>query len=190
MANCFDNIPLEDLTQCVNSELAAGTSETEVYAAVSEHIDSFPSLPPLGGDPATTTLEGLATLNTDIAFTTGKGFFKLQAQVDTGEVKDELVGNKGNKKVKSSYEFFLTNTSARNIGFIRQFKNTPMVFIVKEKTGRYRVIGSKTIPVYMDEASGTTGKGSEDDNGWNISVSATSGNPAPVYTGNIVLPSA
>jgi hypothetical protein len=187
MANCFDNIPLEDLTQCVNDELVAGTSETEVYAAIAEHIDTFPSLPALGGDPETTTLESLAKLSADITFTGTKGFFKLQAQTETGEVKDELVGNKGNKKVKSMYDFFLPTTSERNIGFIRQFKNVGMVFIVTEKTGRKRVVGSKLNPVYMDETSGTTGKGPEDDNGWQISVSATSGSPAPVYEGNVIL---
>lgn len=185
MANCFDDVPLEDLTLCVNDEIAAGTSETEVYAAVSEHIDNFPSLPALG--TSATPLENLAKITADITFTGTKGFFKLQAQTETGEVKDELVGNKGNKKVKSMYDFFLTGTSPRNSGFIRQYKNMPMIFVVKEKTGRLRVIGSKDIPVYMDEGAGTTGKGPEDDSGWQLSVSATSGSPAPVYEGNLAL---
>lgn len=186
MATCFDDIPLEDLTQCVNDELAAGTSETEVYVAVSEHVDTFPSLPALG--TASASLESLAKITADITFIAGKGFFKLHAQTETGEVKDDLVGNKGNKKVKSMYEFFLTNTSPKNIGFIRQYKNVPLIFVVKEKTGRFRLIGSKTIPVYFDEASGTTGKGPEDDNGWQISVSATSSSPSPIYEGNITFP--
>lgn len=187
MANCFDDIPLEDLTLCVNEELVAGTSETQVFAAIADHIDAFPSLPALGGDPTTTTLASLATITDDVTFVATKGFFKLQAQTETGEVKDEIVGNKGNKKVKSMYEFFLPNTSKRNIGFIRQYMNVPLVFIVTEKTGRKRLIGSKLNPVYMEEGSGTTGKGPEDDNGWQISVSTTSSSPAPVYEGNVAM---
>jgi hypothetical protein len=180
---CFDNIPLENLEHCVNAELAAGTSETEVYAIPAALITEDPALPALG--TLGNTLEDIAKITDDITFPVGKGFYKLNAQSETGEVKDEIVGNKGNKKIKSSYEFFMPNTSAQNLGWLRQNKNMPMVFLVMEKTGRYRKIGSKAIPAYLETGSTTTGKGPEDDNGTSIMVSTTGPNPAPIYEGVI-----
>lgn len=178
----FDNLPLEDIGQAVNVETAAGVKESAVYAAVATHIDSFPTLPESG---TVATLDAFGTLSTDITFPAGKGFIKLDTQAETGEVKDDLVGNVGNRKIKSMFDFFLANTSARNIGFINEYANAPLVFLVQEKTGRFRCIGSKELPAYFDSAAGTSGKGPEDDNGWQCSIYQTSKNAAPVYTGNI-----
>ena len=184
MEDCFDNIRTEDLDNCVNDELASGVSETELFYAPAAHIDTMPSLPALG-DP-TKTLAEIATVSGDITFPTGKGFNRLNILADTGEIKDEPVGNKGNKKVKSSFEFFLSNNSARNLGFIRQYKNVGLVLVIVEKSGRKRILGSKLVPAYIAEASGTSGKGSEDDVGFQITIDVTKSAPAPVYTGNIV----
>jgi len=179
---CFDNTPLEHIDAC-NAELVAGIAEAEVYAIIAEHIDTDQVPPAI--DTANATLEQLGTISGDITVVTGKGFFKLAVQSETGEVKDELVGNKGNKKVKSSFDFFVANTSAQNIGFLRRFKNTPMVFLVKEKSGRVRKLGSKSVPIFMDTGSMTTGKGPEDDTGMQVTLSVVSSMPAPVYGGAI-----
>ena len=185
MSNCFENIKIENLNLCVNEELVSGTSETEVFAAIAMHVDKFPNLPKLGEDPSKVSLSDLATLKESITFKQGKGFFKLQAQTETGEVKDELVGNKGNKKVKSLYEFFLPNTTSRNIGFVRQYKNLGLILLVTEKSGRIRSLGTKSNPVFLETGTGTTGKAGEDDNGWQFTASVTTGSPAPIYSAQI-----
>jgi hypothetical protein len=183
MSNIFDNIPLEDIQTAVNLETTAGVMECEVYAAVASHIDSFPALPVSG--TAATSLTDFATLTADITFPAGKGFFKLDTQVETGEVKDDMVGNVGNRKFKKMFEFFLPDTSAKNIGFMGEYANVPLVFAIKEKSGRVRLVGSKDLPAYFESVAGTSGKGSEDDNGWQCAIYQTSKKPAPVYTGNI-----
>ena len=184
---CFDNIPLENIENCPNAELVAGISETEIYAALSTDIDTMPELPALG--TANQTLEQLATVTGDITFAaqSGKGFYKMMVMPETGEVKSGLVGKKGNKKVKNSFEFFLSNTSGQNLGWLRQNKNNPLVFLVKEKSGRIRLIGSKTNPVYMETADVTTGKGQEDDTGIQVALENVEGTPSPIYTGAITL---
>lgn len=179
---CFDNTPLEHIDAC-NAELVSGIAEAEVYAAIASHIDADQVPPAI--DTANATLSDLATISADITMVSGKGFFKLAVQSETGEIKDELVGNKGNKKVKSTFDFFVANTDAQNIGFIRRFKNIPMVFLVKEKSGRVRKLGSKSVPIFMEAANMTTGKGAEDDTGMQITLSVVSSMPAPVYTGAI-----
>ena len=184
---CFDNVPLENISSCVNDELVAGTSETEIYIGIADQIATDAVLPPLG--TASSTLASLGTLTGDIAFDANThGFFKLKVQSETGELKDELVGNKGNKKVKSSFDFYLPNTAAEQIGFMRQFKNVGLVVLVTEKSGRVRKLGSKIAPVYMESAAMTTGKGPEDDTGTQYTLSTTSSTPAPIYTGAIPVP--
>lgn len=183
---CFDDVPLEDLEQCVNEENVAGVRERGIYVALADHIDAFPESP--GTVAANVTLESKAKITTDITFLENKGWIELQVQADTGEVKDELVGNKGNKKVKSMFDFFLANTSAKNIGFINQYKNLPLVFGIPEKSGRVRLLGSKKLPAYFESTAGTSGKGPEDDNGWQVSVEVTTGGAAPIYEGNFTKP--
>jgi hypothetical protein len=186
MSGIFENIPLEDISQAVNLETTAGVMECEVYFAVASHISDFPALPVSG--TAATTLEDFATISTDITFNAGKGFIKLDIQAETGEVKDDMVGNVGNRKFKSMFEYFLSDTSARNIGFMGEYANVPGVYVVKEKSGRMRLIGSKDLPAYFESVAGTSGKGPEDDNGWQCAIYQTSKKPAPVYTGNLTFP--
>lgn len=183
MSDCFDNIRTENLDYCVNEELDSGVSESELFFAPAQHIDVMPSLLPLG-DP-TKTLEELMTISSDITFPEGKGFNKINILPDTGEIKDEPVGDKGNKKIKSSFDFFLPNNSPRNLGFIRQYKNVGMVFIIGEKSGRKRILGSKLAPAYLSDGPATSGKGPEDNVGIQITIDQTSSAPAPVYTGNV-----
>ena len=185
MSDCFANVRVEDMDHCANDELASGISETQIFYAPAAHVDVFPELAALGD--ATKPLADYATISSDITFLTGNGFNVLHIQAETGEVTDEPVGNKGNKKIKSAFSFFLPNTHARNLGFVRQFKNVGMVFVIKEKSKRLRLLGSKDIPAYISEGSGTTGKGSEDDSGFELTVDVTTSSPAPVYTGVVTL---
>ena len=185
MADCFDNVRTEDLDHCINEELVSGISETQIHYALAAHVDTFPDLPALGD--VTKPLSDLATIAIDITFPTGKGFNVLHIQSNTGEVKDELVGEKGNKKVKSMFSFFLPNNHARNLGAMRQLKNAGLVFVITEKSGRKRILGSKLVPAYISEAAGTSGKGEEDNIGFEITVDVVSSAPAPIYTGNVTL---
>lgn len=186
MSNCFDDLPLEDLDSCVNSENVAGVQEREIYVAVIEHINSFPAHPSL--DTANVTLASKATITTDVTFLENKGWFKLKIQADSGEVKDSMVGNKGNKKFKSMFDFFLPDTTAKNIGFMGEYKNVPLVFCIPEKSGRKRLLGTKELPVYFESSEGTSGKGGEDDNGWTCSLEVTTSKPSPIYDGNLTPP--
>jgi len=180
---CYDNIPIENLGACTNVELASGVSETDIYYAPVDFIDQDAEPTALGTTGA--TFEQLGKISTDITFLSGKGFKKLRIMPETGEVKDELTGNKGNKKVKQSFEFMIANTDATLIGFVRQYKNVPMVVLVRERTGRIRKIGSKANPAFFDAVSITTGKTAEDDSGMTLTVTAVSGSPAPEYAGAI-----
>ncbi|MBC5835806.1 hypothetical protein G6N05_05350 [Flavobacterium sp. F372] len=172
MANCFEDIANENLEACINSEIQAGVSEVGVYYAVHSQITTFPM--PLNPGDVGYDFESAVTVASPIVFSAGKGFGRMTVQSDMGEVKVSAPGNKGNKKSKSSFDFYIPGNSKKLLGYIRTFKNIPMVFIVTERDGQKRLVGDKFNPAYMSEVEGTTGKGGEDNKGVQFTIEAFS----------------
>jgi hypothetical protein len=119
-------------------------------------------------------------------FQATKGFGTINIMPDSGEVKVDLVGNKGNKKTKSSFMFSVAGNNKKTLGFMRTHKNTPMLFCVTERDGQTRLVGDKFNPAYIVEAPGTTGKGGEDDK--MVAFTIESFCVPIVYSGAIQLP--
>lgn len=166
--SCFENIATEDLDQCINAEVQAGVSEVGVYYAVHSDITTFPM--PVDFDDPTFTYETAVAVDDPIVFAAGKGFGKIVIQSDTGEVQLEAGGNKGNKKLKSVFPFYVAGNNKKLLGFIRARLNTPLLFCVTERNGQMRLIGDKFNPAYISEVKGTTGKGGEDDKGVQFTI--------------------
>jgi hypothetical protein len=165
--SCFDNLPVEDLNACINNEVQAGISEVGVHYAVHPHIATFPM--PLNFGAPGYSYETAVVVTEDIAFNPGNGFGIINIMPDSGEVKVDLVGNKGNKKTKSSIGFAISANDAVALGFMRTHANTPMVFCVPERNGQKRLIGDAFNAAYIVEGAATTGKGGEDDKMINFS---------------------
>lgn len=166
--SCFDNIETEDLDHCLNVEPASGISEVGLYYGLHNQVTTFPTLP--APDTEGATYSSVVTVTTPFIFQAGKGFAKVKVQVETGELKTELVGNTGNKKDKQTLDFFVPKTDKQTLGYLRLHKNSPQVFIVTDKDGSKRQLGSKECPAYIVEANGTSGKGPEDERGVSFSV--------------------
>lgn len=181
---CFEDEEVENLDACINTEVQAGVSEVGVHYAIHEQITTFP-MPKKRGDVGYNYTSAV-TVSDPLVFQATKGFGKINIMPDSGEVKIDLVGNKGNKKPKVSLGFSVAGNDAKALGFWRTHANTPMVFCVPERDGQKRLIGDKFNPAYVVEAPGTTGKGGEDDKIINFTLEAYS---VPiVYTGTIQLP--
>lgn len=167
---CFDDLDVENLDACINSEVQAGVSEVGVYYAPHAQITTFPM--PKNISDVGYTYETAVTVATPIVFAAGKGFGQIVVQADSGEVTVDLVGNKGNKKTKVSFSFYVPSNAKKLLGFVRTFKNVPMVYCVAERDGQKRLIGDKFNPAFMSEVKGTTGKGGEDDKGIQFTIEA------------------
>lgn len=168
MPGCFDEVVNESLDSCINAEVQAGVSEVGVYYA--KHSDALVIPEPLKIGAVGANFETVVTVAEDITFTAGKGFGKIVIQSDTGEVLVALVGNKGNKKTKNSFSFYVGSNAKKLLGFVRTMKNIPMIFLVTERDGQMRQIGDKFNPAYLSEVAGTTGKGGEDDKGIQFTI--------------------
>lgn len=172
MAGCFDDVENESLGSCINGELQAGVSEIGVHYAIHEQALEIPM--PLNYGEVGYDFESSVTVTEDITFPATKGFSKVVIQSDTGEVKLDLVGNKGNKKPKQTFGFYVPGNSKKLLGFIRTMKNIPMIWLVPERDGQKRQIGDKFNAAYLSEVAGTTGKGGEDDKGVQFTIESYS----------------
>lgn len=166
--SCFDDLDVENLDACLNSEIQAGVSEVGVFYAPHGHITTFPM--PLNFGDVGYDYESAVAVTSPIVFQATKGFGQILVQSDTGEVTIDLVGNKGNKKTKVSFAFYVPGNAKKLLGAVRTLKNIPMVFCVAERDGQKRLIGDKFNPAYMSEVKGTTGKGGEDDKGIQFTI--------------------
>lgn len=161
--SCFDNVETESLDHCLNREPPSGISEVGVYYALHGQAINIPM--PIGVGDAGYNYEKAVEVTANITFQAGKGFSKMRVQPDTGEVKIELVGNLGNKKVKQSFDFFVPRTDKKTLGYLVTHMKTPQIFMVQDKDGTNRQIGDKYSPAYIDAGAATTGKTGEDERG-------------------------
>lgn len=182
MPNCEDVIPLENIDYCPNEEIVAGVAETGVFAA--SVYDFLTIAKPLDLKTGT-SLESLATIAEAHTFKEGRGFHRIYLDPDTGMVDTAQVGEKGNLNFNNSFTGGLQGTGAKNAGYVRKYKSTPMIFVVKEKDGHIKQIGSELSPAYMTEVTASSGQKAGDVKRTTIKLMDTSPYPAPEYAGVI-----
>ena len=179
---CTDVIPLENLDFCPTDEVAPGVSEVGVFAAA---ISDFETIAKPADLKTGTTLESIASVEAAHVFKLDRGFHKVYVNPDTGIVDTAQVGEKGNISFQNSFSGALQGTSAKVAGYLRTYKNTPMIFIVKEKNGDVKQIGSELSPAYLSETTGTSGSKPGDVKATTVKFMDTQNYPAPQYDGAI-----
>ncbi|WP_185210625.1 hypothetical protein [Elizabethkingia meningoseptica] len=181
MANCFDNIRVENVNHCPNDEITAGLS-TKLNYAPEPDVETL-TLPTI--TDALSYEERITISNTGLVTKTGKGFKQIDILVDENELTASFVGNKGNKKMKTDLDAFIPGFKGKVIGFLQTHKNTPLILNIKDSTGQGWVIGDKINPAFIDTAEVKTGKKFDDNSGATIKI--TSNSPIRMYNGPITI---
>lgn len=175
----FEEIHLENLGYCPNAETVGGTKTTMFYIPMAQ-LEKFEK-PTVTNE--STYAERITIGEDGIEAMDGKGFKSIDLMIDESELKSALVGNKGNKKPQGSLEALIPNFTDSNIGFIDTHKNTPMLFVILDSTGKKWALPDS----FFETADGTTGKTYEDNSGVTLNIIANS--KLYVYEGEIeVLP--
>lgn len=182
MQNCEDAIPLENLDYCTTQEVAAGVSEVGVYGAA---ISDFYTIQKPASLTDATDLEDLATITAAHIFKENRGFHRIYINPDSGLVESTQAGEKGNLSIQNSFMGSLQGTGAKTAGYVRKYKNVPMIFIIKEKSGDIKQIGSELSPAYFSETNATSGQKPGDTKQTTIKIMATENHPAVQYDGTI-----
>jgi len=153
---------------------------TEFYFAKLDDIDTFPT--PIA-DP--TTPEEKMTISEDFVMKDGKGFHKGYMTWGRGGVSWSLQGPMDGKSFTHNFEFYKPGADKESLAFLSLAKNENLVFIVKDKDGNFRVVGSEGIPAKMDSVDGGTGQSGEDDKGDTITFVSEGANPPYFYEGSV-----
>lgn len=152
---------------------------TEVLQAFVEDIASFPVL----ADPDTaTTLASLVTYAEAITMKTGKSFRKIYCTLEEGEIKSKMVGARDGKGYENTLEISFPGSEGEMLGFRAYAANRQSVFLVKEKNGKVRVLGSLEDPAYFEDDDATSGKKIADLRATKMTFKASGATAAPIYS--------
>lgn len=167
MADCMEEIPLENILVCSNEELQAGLSPKMQF--IPEKDVTTLTLPVVDGD---STMADAVTITAEIEAAVGKGFVEIDLQVDLNSLDDALAGNRGNKKDITTLTAYIPGVKADVVGFKKLYKNIRGIFSVKDYNGNRWIIGTKDAPAYFDNFVINTGTAQEDNNGGTVTVIA------------------
>lgn len=138
------------------------------------------------------------TLDADIPLLTNKKFFKLYHTRGTGKLMATAVGERDGRSYENVIEFKFPGDTAALLAFQRQALNTPMVVIVRDPQGAYRLLGISIVkdpstgtdkltlelPAYIVQANTDSGTGS-DAKGTTFQIQTEALLPPLFYTGTI-----
>lgn len=178
MADCFDDINLENVNHCPNDETVAGLS-TKLYYIPAPHITTFTK-------PAKTgSYESAATIpSAGLVADTGKGWKVLDIQVDKNQLQNLTIGTKGNLKLRGQIDIFVPNFKKKIVGFQIVHKNTPMIFGIPDSEGQMWIIGNPDSPSYFGSMALASGTNAEEDSGMTTQIMANS--TIYAYDGEII----
>ena len=166
----FENVPTQNLNYCPNNDTVGGVKLVLYYIPMAQVNVTLPVVTNQStyAERITIPAAGITPIAVD------KGFKKIVILKDEGELKPSLVGADGNKKMKTDFDCLIPDFVVDNIGFVDTHKNTPLLLVVPDSTGKLWAVPD----AMFSKADGTTGKKYEDNSG----VSGTfSANTKPYY---------
>jgi hypothetical protein len=176
-----------DLNWNVGHENMGGTAGKMFFLPI-EDVDEAAST--VAVDPDGVTLTG------DIVPKSAKKFIEIYHTRGTGELRDELVGERDGKSYENMVEFFFPGSKKEISAFKKAVANTPGILICQDTNGNQRIIGvailngtaiSYGFPAYLESAPSTSGKASSDRKGTTFTFKAEAPHDALFYEGVVTL---
>lgn len=167
---------LQSLEECITSN--NGGTQSVLYMIPVDEIDTIPDLGTGTAPGDTKEYQGAFTL-----VDAGTDYFrKFRLTEKSGNVTDTIVGPDGSKAYRNSIAFGIDGTNAEQLEFGDNLK-CPCGFlaIIEDKEGVHRVIGTKRTPAKLTEGEMMTGSSIEEKRGGTFTLTADTGNTAPIY---------
>jgi hypothetical protein len=153
-----------------------------VYFIPKRDIVKWPSLP--GLDKAKSMAE-LATYEDNFELAADKTWLTLKALSTKSSVTTETQGEYPSVTSLNKVSLKYPGTDEEAAGFCRQAMADDLVFLVQQRNGKFRVIGSEQFES-TTKPSQALGEGNTGEAGTTVEVEATDVCPAPFYPGEIV----
>ncbi|PXX96902.1 hypothetical protein DF185_19880 [Marinifilum breve] len=154
------------------------------YYGFCDEVKTWPTLP---SPEAAADLEALGKVTGTIEMETGKRMYEVEIALNSGEAKDEEIGEVGGMSYKHIFDLFITKMNAQLRGFARASLNRKVFLVVPDANGNNVMIGNENFPA-MRQAGGGSGTGNnEGRNGAGLSFYSYGPGPAPIIEGVIPL---
>lgn len=131
-------------------------------------------------------LKDIAVIKDNIVVAQDKGWHKIGLVPDDGNVKSDSQGSYGSKTFAVTATVNIPGTEEEATAYAAEVNNDQMIFLVQQRNGKFRLIGSDAFPAQVAPAQ-DTGSGPTDANQTTLAITATDEVPAPFYQGEIVL---
>lgn len=145
------------------------------------YAEDFLSMPELADPEVATTLESLVTYTTAITMKATKQIYPLYCTVEEGEIKSTMVGVRDGKGYENTLEISFPGSEGEFLGFKASAANRQLIFFVREKNGKVRVLGNLEDPAYFEADDSTSGKKIADGRVSKLTFKASGATPAPIY---------
>ena len=180
MGKCVDAESLyADIEFCQGQKSLPGVRDY-AYGIAKKDIVTWPTITREGKSDLGTipVLTGAFTLAAD------KTWHRLDLIPDQSDIKTESQGNYGAKTFKVTATLVCPGTEEDITGYIAEANNDKMVYLVPQRNGKFRMIGSEGFTPTLT-LSQDTGKSATDANQTTITAEVTDEYPAPFFTGTI-----
>lgn len=172
-----------------NLELCPGETSLpgivpEIYGCSKRQITNRPALPELTSD--ITDMGAIATLTGEFKCAADTGFHRIDILSPSSGVKVEAQGEWPNISFLSTLTAVHAGTGPEAAGYCRLASHDDMIYVVRQRSGRFRVIGS-WIDNTKVSPSMDLGQAVTDACGTTLEISSTDLAPAPFYEGKLPL---
>lgn len=179
MAKCTKQASIySDLEKCPGQKKLPGIRD-HVLATSKRDILGYPVVT----DTPKSLTEAVQATG-DFTLAADKYFYKVGIVKDNGKIEVENQGTDGAKTFSNKVTFAIPGTEEEATGFIDQMNNDEMIFLVPQRNGKYRIIGSEDFSPELSLKQ-DTGATATDANTTTVEATATDLHPAPFYTGKI-----
>lgn len=180
-AVCANTGIYESLTFCKGKTILPGIRD--VYVQSKNNIVKWPELPEVG-DATITKMKELAVLKGDFTLASDQYWLKVDLAPNKGNITSEVQGEKPYRTFLNKTTLTHPGTSEDAAGFARQAAADELVFLIQQRDGKFRVMGSEKFDIDIKPGQ-DTGEGTTGESVTTLEVEATDECPAPFYPGKI-----
>lgn len=181
MAKCTTTNLYKSLDFCPGEPVVAGLCE-ELYAISKSQILAYPSLPAFAEEGVSmdtaSVLKGSFTLAADAKF------FRIDILDTASSLKSESQGERPSKTFLNTLSVKFPGNNEAAAGFCRLANTDNLLYILRQRDGKYRVVGNKMFSTET-KPSQESGQGVTEASGTTIEITCTDFTPAPFFTGKI-----
>ncbi len=184
MSKCASVNIYESLTHCKGQTTLPGL-RNKAYAVPKDSIVKWPTLADPSAEGA--TMKSIAVYKGDFTLAADATFIVIDLLDTASNLTSASQGEKPSKTFLNSSTIKYAGTNEEATGFCRMANSEDLVYIVQQRDGKYRVIGSEAFESNTNPGQ-DSGMSVTDSSGTTLEISCTDVCPAPFYEGKIVTP--